>query len=266
MKKTVCTLIVDGYAPRVTALTLPYMRRFADKIGADFQLIKDRKFPDFPAVYEKLQLYELAQDNDWAIYFDADVLVHPDLFDVTEHLSKDTVLHWGNDLAGNRWRYDRYFRRDGRHIGSGNWFTVASDWCADLWKPLDISLAEALTFINPTVRERNFGIQPEHLIDDYTLSRNIARFGLKFLNFQELQKKLNRPDETYFFHNYLMTEDEKIEGIKKHMLSWELEGKTIPESRPGEPATLSPEAQTVLDRLKQVGRLPYVEPVKYVSG
>lgn len=245
MKKTVFTLAVDNYAPQVTALTIPYMAKYADKIGAKFRVIAERKFPDFPPVYEKLQIHELGRDSDWSIYFDADVLVHPDLFDVTEHLSKDTVLHWGNDLAGNRWRYDQYFRRDGRHIGSGNWFTVASDWCLDLWKPLDITLAEALEFIHPTIRETNFGIKPEHLIDDYTLSRNIARYGLKFLNFQDLQKKLVRVNETYFFHNYLLTEGEKVKNIVEHINGWELEGKITT------PIVLSESAQASLAEMRQ---------------
>jgi hypothetical protein len=82
-------------------------------------------------------------------------------------------------MAGVRWSYDQYFRRDGRHIGSCNWFTVASDWCLDLWRPLDdLTLDEALANINITIGERNSRLcGTEHLIDDYTLSRNSRASG-----------------------------------------------------------------------------------------
>lgn len=138
-KKTIFTVRVDNYAPEICELTYPLIKAWAHKIGAQFHVIRERKFPDWPPVYEKLQIYQIAQDmqNDWNIYLDSDALVHPDTFDITEHLSRDTVCHNGNDMAGCRWRYDRFFQRDGRHIGSCNWLAIASDLCIELWKPLD---------------------------------------------------------------------------------------------------------------------------------
>ena len=62
LKKTVFTLNIDGYAPEVTELTYPLMKHYAAKIGADFHIIKERKFPDWPPVYEKMQIYQLAQE------------------------------------------------------------------------------------------------------------------------------------------------------------------------------------------------------------
>jgi hypothetical protein len=229
MKKTLFTLDVGKYEPKITALTFPFLERYAEKIGADFHVITERKFPQFAPVYEKLQIYELGRGSDWNIFFDADTLVHPDLFDVTNHLDKDTVLHWSSDMAGNRWRYDNYFRRDGRHIGSGNWFSVASDWCLDLWHPLDdLTPEQAIGNIFPTVSERNLGIHSEHLIDDYTLSRNIAKYGLKFKSFQELQKELKRETENYFFHNYMLLGEQKLAQMKGRIRTWELNGSAQP--------------------------------------
>lgn len=126
VKKTVYTLNVGGYAPEISALTYPLLQAYAQKIGADFHVIRERKFPDWPMDYEKLQIHELAKEhnNDWNIYIDSDALVNPEMFDVTEHLHKNTVCHNGKDLAGIRWKYDHYFRRDGRHIGSCNWFAI----------------------------------------------------------------------------------------------------------------------------------------------
>lgn len=244
MRKVVWTLNVDNYAPEITALTYPLLEHYAQKIGAEFRIISKRKFPDWPVTYEKLQIHELGKEYDWNIYIDSDALVHPEMFDPTNHMTKDTVGHNGKDMAGNRWRYDEYFRRDGRHFGSCNWFTMGSNWCLDLWKPLDITLSQALDNIFPTVEEMapttfvkdregkrildhkgNFVmaekeiITKEHLIDDYTLSRNIARYGLKATTVVDIQK--GRPDAGYYlWHIYGVKIPEKVRQMQEVMKLW----------------------------------------------
>lgn len=221
LKKTIFTLNVDNYAPEITELTYPLLKRYAKKIGADFHVITERKFPKYPPVYEKMQIYELSKQmgNDWNIYIDSDTLVHPDMFDITEFLTKDTVCHNGNDMANNRWRYDRYFHRDKRNIGSCNWFTVASDWCRDLWHPLDIPYEEALENIFPIQGELNTVITRDHLIDDYMLSRNIAKFGLKFKNVIQILNDLGDTG-TYMWHQYVLTTAEKVEEMRRVLSNW----------------------------------------------
>lgn len=261
MKKTLWTVNVDNYEPDITRITYPLLKRYAHKCRADFNIITERKYPEMPPTYEKLQIHELGQDSDWNIFIDSDAIVHPDFFDVTNHLQKDTVCHNANDMAGNRWTYDKYFLRDGRHIGSCNWFAVGSNWCLDLWRPLeDITLAEALENINPAVNELATHIfqcenpqcryqiptdsdtegkictacnQPtrvkypkpvitaEHLIDDYVLSRNIAKYGLKFTTVQAIQQKGNIAG-MYLWHIYTLTTEQKIEQLKKILTGWGL--------------------------------------------
>jgi hypothetical protein len=225
LKKCVFVLCVDNYAPAITALTYPLLKHYAKKIGAEFHVIKERKFPEFAPVYEKLQIYELAQEmqNDWNIYIDSDTLVHPDLFDITCHIPRDTVIHHGNDMASVRWTYDRFFRRDGRNIGSCNWFTAASDWCIELWKPLDdITHDEALANIHPIVNELNTVVKADHLIDDYTLSRNIAKYGLKFNNLMNIMRDLGFNQPGFFWHEYTITNEEKVVKMKKVLKDWQI--------------------------------------------
>lgn len=222
MKKVLYTLNVgNSYEPTVTAMTYPLMKRYAAKIGAEFQVISDRKFPSFPVVYEKLQIYDLGRENDWNIYVDGDALIHPDLFDITEFLPRDTVLHNGRDLANNRWRYDRFFRRDGRHYGSCNWFTVASSWCIELWKPLDdLTMQEAVGNIFLTQSELNSGVmEPSHLLDDYTLSRNIAKYGLKADTFMQMKQRLGDNGD-YLWHMYAISVEEKIKQMREVLIRW----------------------------------------------
>lgn len=221
-RKTVYTLNIGNYEPAICELTYPLMKHWAGKIGADFHVISERKFPEFPVVYEKLQIRELAAQhgNEWSIYIDSDALVNPEFFDPTNFVHKDTVVHNGRDMANIRWRYDQYFRRDGRNIGSCNWFTMASDWCLDLWTPLEIPLSEALQRISITTNEHNSGqCKTEHLIDDFTLSRNIARFGLKFDTITEICGRLGwkMPDgrgaSPFLFHLYALPTEVKIQRL-----------------------------------------------------
>lgn len=217
-KKTLFTLRIDGYPSAITDLTFPLLRYYADKIGADFHVIETRKFKGWPPVYEKLQIWSLAQElgNDWNVYIDADALVHPETIDFTQHLYKDTVAHNGADMAGVRWTYDRFFRRDGRNIGSCNWFTIASDWCVELWKPLDdMTFEEACRNIRPTMDEHNTIITAEHLIDDYTLSRNVAKYGLKFTTINALTKANNLELANFFWHQYTIGTAEKVRQMNE---------------------------------------------------
>ncbi len=258
-KKTVFTLNVDGYAPEITELTYPLIEAYADKIGADFHIISERKFPEWPVTYEKLQIYELAQEmqNDWNIYIDSDALVHPDTQDLTLLLPRDTVAHFGKDHAPMRWRSDRFFKRDGRNFGTGNWLTVASDLCVDLWKPLDdLTPAQAIANIFPTVFEKRSGvINREHLIDDYVLSRNIAKYGLKATTFREIFTEMGHVEVKdqhgrvikpagghFFFHQYLRPIGDKVIEMRRVLRNWgvvELMGYDLPET-PVDKATSIP--------------------------
>lgn len=224
MKKTLFTLNIDNYCPEITAFTYPLLKRYAEKIDAEFYVIKERKFPDFPVTYEKLQIHKLGKEmkNDWNLYIDSDALVHPDFFDPTEHFTKDFVLHNGSDFAPNRWKIDNVFRKDGRWIGSCNWFTIASDWCLDLWHPLeDITLQQALDNIYPTVPEQRTVITKEHLIDDYVLSRNIAKYGFHFSSLCQLLTKVD-PKGEYLWHEYCFTIPDKIAIMKEVIKKWGL--------------------------------------------
>lgn len=267
--KAIWTLNVNNYEPQITEHTYPLLQRYADKCGAEFRVITDRHFPDFPPAYEKLQIHELGKDYDWNTYIDSDTIVHPGFFDISNHITKDTVCHNLNDMAGNRWKYDKYFLRDGRHIGSCNWLACASNWCLDLWKPLDdLTLQEAIANIYPTTHElathmwkcqnkqcgyeiptgKDEGdeleiktptmglctlcgqprkkmekavIDAAHLLDDYTLSRNIARYGLKFTTVEAIKAKQN-DRAAYLWHIYTLSRDDKIKQVKEVLKAWGL--------------------------------------------
>ena len=224
MGKTIYLLNIDNYAPELTALTYPHIEFYADKIGAEIRVISERKFPEWDVDYEKLQIHTLAEqrDDEWSIYIDSDALVHPELPDVTTLIPRDTVAHNGADFAGIRWRYDEYFMRDGRNIGSCNWFAVASNWCRDLWRPLEMTFDEAVSNITVSVEERHANVTREHLVSDYALSRNIARFGLKFTALSDIWPRVGLEGAGFFHHEYTIPLSEKIEHISQKVKDWRL--------------------------------------------
>ncbi len=226
MKKTLYTLNIGGYAPELTALTFPLLRLWAKKIGADFCPITERRWPDRDMCYEKLQIYYLGREaeNDWNIYIDADALVHPDTPDPTVFMSKDTVANWDTDLAPIRWKSDQYFQRDGRHIGCADFMVIASDLCLDFWHPLDIPYDEAVSNIQPIMKEIRAGVTAEHLIDDYTCSRNVAKFGLKYTTFRQELAKHGHGESEFIFHPFpVETVEEKVKLATETLARWKFD-------------------------------------------
>ena len=61
--KTLYLLDIGGYAPEITAITRPWVERYAAKIGAEVYVINERKFPAWDIDYEKLQIYRLARER-----------------------------------------------------------------------------------------------------------------------------------------------------------------------------------------------------------
>ena len=224
MKKDLYTLNIGNYEPEITAITFPLLKSYAKKIGADFKVITERKFPDFPIPYEKFQIYDLAKKSgaEWNLFFDADTLCYPDFFDVTTLVTKDVTIAHGSDFSIQRFKPNEYFKRDGRFQGKGNWAGIFSDLCLDYYHPLDcFTKDEAIAQITPVVQEKNSGVSAEHLLDDFTVSLNIARYGLKHILIPELETSRNMP-HGHLYHVYSMSSEEKLIRIKKVLLGWVL--------------------------------------------
>lgn len=140
------------------------------------------------------------------------------------YLPKDTVMQNGNDFSNIRHYYDSYFLRDGRNIGTCGWITIASDWCLDLWHPCeDLTPEEVVSRCYLTVNEANSGtMDAGHLSDDYIMSRNVARYGLKYMRLMDLQEKLFPQGAAFLWHSYTIPQDEKIQQLKETLDVWQL--------------------------------------------
>jgi len=165
------TFVIDNYFPELCELTIPNIKRYANKIGADFVKVTERKFPTFPPTYEKIQVHELGKNNEWNILIDADFLIHPNTPDVRTVTPKDRVgFDWSYDANTCLNVNDSYFKRDGRNLGVVTSFVVSHSIVHDFWTPLEFGFDEAKK-----------KIKHDHIIDEYCVSRNLAKFGLKHI-------------------------------------------------------------------------------------
>jgi hypothetical protein len=227
MKKLIAVLCTDDWQPEIRALTFPLFKYHAKKINADFHVINTRKFPsNYPLCYERFQLYEISKNYDWTIQLDADLLLHPDTPDFTRHVPKDHILISVPGLASCSYHMDEYFLRDNRDIGVGGFITINSDWTRDLWKPpSDLTPQEAMQRCTPKMfewRDRQF--YHDHIVLDYILSRNVAKYGLKYMTLQDMFDKFVENKrasvqhiEDYVMHNGSLKYHEKIIHIKNYL-------------------------------------------------
>lgn len=221
-------------------MTYPLLRRYAHKVGADFKVITERKFHEWPCEVEKFQAYDLGRGYDWIYVIDGDTLIHPDMIDPTYYMHFDTVAHNGHDKATSRWTSNEFLLRDGRDISSCNWFSIASGWCLDFWHPPDWTTPQqAKQAIHLAVSEINSEVFGDvHLIDDYLMSNNVARYGLKFTTIDEIRKKYLLIDERddkgietgrkipmghWLWHAYVIPRAAKEQQIKQVIRHWGLE-------------------------------------------
>ena len=184
MKKILHVLNINDFFPELFALTYPTIRSYAERNGYMINMITERKFPDYPINYEKMQVYEDGKNAEVNILCDADMLIHPEFPDVTTFLQRDSIAF--NDNYNISWKYHvdriRYFMRDGRDVGIATNFVVSSDWTHDVWEPLSLSqkdiedLAKKENTDTGGADGRGWG----HYADEFALSYNMAKYGLKY--------------------------------------------------------------------------------------
>ena len=84
-RNAVVTLAIGDKFQRLGELTHPWMRRYAERLGADF-VILDRADPEAPhVVFTKGRLHQLLDRYERVVFLDTDILVSPrapDLFQV----------------------------------------------------------------------------------------------------------------------------------------------------------------------------------------
>lgn len=214
--KRVYVLNINNYDPDITSITYPLIKKYSEKINAEFIEIKDRKFIDYPITYEKLQIHELGKEFDWNIYIDSDVLISPYLQDITNDINPDTVIIKDGFRADVKFPMNDYLIRDGRNIGISGCLVACSKICHDFWKPVELSSDEMINNIIISKENIKKGLTKGHYSDEYAFTMNLARFGLKCTG-------LKKWEQEFIYHPYdYENKEEKLNYLKKIIKSWNI--------------------------------------------
>ena len=184
MKKLIHVLNINDFFPELFALTFPTIQSYAQKHGFQINLITERKFPDYPINYEKMQVFRDGMGATLNMLCDADMLIHPEFPDVEQIVNPKTVAFNDNYNISQKYRTEKipYFVRDGRDVGIATNFVVTSNITHDLWEPLPLSPQQIcdLAVPNNDRREDEWNRGWGHYADEFALSFNLAKYGLKY--------------------------------------------------------------------------------------
>lgn len=174
MKKIIHCVYIDNFFPELWSYTYPTIKLYANRIGAELNIITQRKYPEWHINYEKMQVWEDGKNAELNFLVDADVLIHPYFPDVEDIIPKHHVAFNDNYNASRKFNITDYnhdfFMRDGRDVGVVTNAVVSYKSTHCLWEPLSITPEEGKKITS--VREGD--------IDEYTLSHNLAKYGLRY--------------------------------------------------------------------------------------
>jgi hypothetical protein len=183
MKKIIHCVYINDYFPELWSLTLPTIKDYAFRTKSELNIITQRKFSDWHINYEKMQVYEDGKHADCNFLIDADILIHPTFPDFSNGITFPHHIAFNDNYhASSKFNVSDniYFQRDGRDVGIASNAVISFKSTHDVWQPLDITPDEGrkITF----VREGD--------IDEYTLSVNMAKYGLKYtgITWEEWQR------------------------------------------------------------------------------
>jgi len=217
-KKIIHVVNINNFFPELFALTYPTIESYAQRYGYEINIISERKFPDYPIHYEKFQVFEDGKEALINILCDADMLIHPQLPDMVTHLRRDAIAFNDNYHLSTKYHVDRipYFMRDGRDVGIATNFVVTSDWTHDAWEPIPLSAKDIESLAKKEVTEdgnqRGWG----HYADEFAISFNMAKYGLKYTGVT--WEDWMRP---YLIHTGTGDKNEALNLARKTLAEWE---------------------------------------------
>jgi hypothetical protein len=224
IKKLIVTMNIGDYVPQLYGMTSHFLEKYAKKINAEVKIISERKFPEHGLYWEKFQTYELSREYDFTLFLDADVLIHPDTPDILSFLNKNEILFKGN-YTFKYSQDDIYFRRDARYLDIEACIHAASDWTRDLWNPeCELTDEDIEKNIFPYQNERNFGYSTKngYYLDEWQMSRNVAKYGLKAIHARDLFGKFGTTYEQFIYHEFPVRNEDKPELYHRKIIEWKL--------------------------------------------
>jgi lipopolysaccharide biosynthesis glycosyltransferase len=130
-RNAVITIDIGNAYERVARVTKPKMKRYAEKIGADFISINNftlsDHFDEYSAYWAKLQLFEYLNHYDRIVYFDLDALVlsHcPNIFEIVPEDEFGALFETDFLFENGNVGLEEYKRITGEVNWKGTYFNV----------------------------------------------------------------------------------------------------------------------------------------------
>jgi hypothetical protein len=208
MKKIIHCVYINDYFPELWEMCLPTIKQYAHKTQSELNIITQRKFTDWHINYEKFQVYEDGKHADCNFLIDADVLIHPQFPDFSNGITLPHHIAFNDNYhASTKFHVDNniYFQRDGRDVGIASNAVISFKSTHDVWEPLNITPDEGRKITH--VREGD--------IDEYTLSLNMAKYGLKYtgITWEEWQRY-------YFVHIGCGDRTKALDLARQTLYNW----------------------------------------------
>ena len=164
-------LNIGNFFPELTELTYPTIEAFAKRIKSDINIITKRKISPDNVLAEKIQVYEDGKEYDYNIFLDLDLLIHPQCYNPFQNIPKLHVAFKDAYYADEFFKLDEYFKNDDRNVGASACCVFTTRETHHIWKPIDDLTLEQIN---------NNILQDRKNIDEYTLSRNLAKYSIKY--------------------------------------------------------------------------------------
>jgi len=190
--KLVVTLDIN-YESRVTNITFPYMRQYAKNIDADFHIIDERKYgSQYPVSLEKLQLHAISKSYEWVIFLDADLLINPDCFDLTETIDSDTILVPEHLDPSDQFRHKNILNKYTLPWHCPLYISVFSSETRHAFNWPEVDPLELVKYINPKSsghthyeNSRESETTPNWFLDEFVYNLNIAKYKIPTASVRE---------------------------------------------------------------------------------
>jgi lipopolysaccharide biosynthesis glycosyltransferase len=91
-KNLILTIAYGDHYSKLKDITHPSIQAYADKIGADFISITEKKISATSIHWEKFQIFDLLNTYHRILFIDTDIIIRDDAPNLFEYVCHDTIL------------------------------------------------------------------------------------------------------------------------------------------------------------------------------
>lgn len=91
MKYAIVTVCIGDLYKRMGTISHPLMKQYADRIGADFIVLDEKKLAQTTPHWEKFKILDILADYERVLYLDSDIIIRDDAPNIFDEVPKDCL-------------------------------------------------------------------------------------------------------------------------------------------------------------------------------